>query len=212
MKLYPFGKDKIQIKFPESFEVGLDEEEVRSIEALKLPVGPTIWHTRNVWLIEFYFAGMRISDALAIKWSDMQDDRFYYKMNKNDKPVSIKIPEKTKAIFAYYGKDKRGEDDFVFPDLKTANLKYARGVHRKQLTAKRKFNKYLKKITILAGIKKNISSHIARHTFGNIAGDKIHPIMLQKLYRHSDLRTTIGYQSNFINKPADEALGSVLDF
>jgi integrase/recombinase XerD len=49
-KLYPLGKDKIQIKFPESLKVGLDEEEVRAIEALKLPVGSTIWHTRNVWL------------------------------------------------------------------------------------------------------------------------------------------------------------------
>ena len=54
--------------------------------------------------------------------------------------------------------------------------------------------------------------HIARHTFGNIAGDKIHPLMLQKLYRHSDLKTTIKYQSNFIHKEADEALDEVVNF
>ena len=171
----------------------MDEEEVKAIETLELLIGSTIWHTRNVWLIEFYFAGMRISDTLVIKWSDMPDDRFYYKMNKNDKPVSIKIPEKAKAIFAFYKKDKLEEDDFVFPDLKTANLKDARDVQRKLFTAKRKFNKHLKKMAALAGIKKNFSSHTARHTFGNIAGDKIHPLMLQKLYRHFDLRTTIGY-------------------
>ena len=54
--------------------------------------------------------------------------------------------------------------------------------------------------------------HIARHTFGNIAGDKIHPLMLQKLYRDSDLKTTIKYQSNFIHKEADEALDEVVNF
>ena len=47
---------------------------------------------------------------------------------------------------------------------------------------------------------------ISRHTFGQIAGDKTAPQLLQKLYRHSDLKTTIDYQSNFINKDVDAAL------
>ena len=52
--------------------------------------------------------------------------------------------------------------------------------------------------------------HIARHSFGNIAGDRISAQMLQKLYRHSNLSTTIGYQGNFIHKDADDALEKVL--
>jgi len=61
-------------------------------------------------------------------------------------------------------------------------------------------------------IKKKITTHIARHSFGNIAGDKVSPQMLQKLYRHTSINTTIGYQGNFIHKDADDALDSVLDF
>ena len=57
---------------------------------------------------------------------------------------------------------------------------------------------------------KKLTAHIARHTFGNISGDKISIQMLQKLYRHTFITTTIGYQSNFIHKDADEALDSVL--
>lgn len=52
--------------------------------------------------------------------------------------------------------------------------------------------------------------HIARHTFGNISGDKIPIQMLQQLYRHSDITTTINYQKNFIFKDADDALDKVL--
>ena len=48
----------------------------------------------------------------------------------------------------------------------------------------------LKRIAQECNIDKNLSNHIARHSFGNIAGDQIHPLMLQKLYRHSDLKTT----------------------
>lgn len=54
--------------------------------------------------------------------------------------------------------------------------------------------------------------HIARHSFGHIAGEKIHPLKLQKLYRHSDLKTTLNYQANFIHADADEALDSVVNF
>jgi len=54
--------------------------------------------------------------------------------------------------------------------------------------------------------------HIGRHSFGNIAGDAIHPLMLQKLYRHSDLKTALNYQANFIHKDADDALDSVVNF
>jgi hypothetical protein len=34
--------------------------------------------------------------------------------------------------------------------------------------------------------------------------------MMQKLYRHSDIKTTIGYQANFIYQDADDALDAVI--
>lgn len=34
--------------------------------------------------------------------------------------------------------------------------------------------------------------------------------MLQKLYRHASITTTIGYQGNFIHKNEDEALEAVI--
>jgi integrase/recombinase XerD len=52
--------------------------------------------------------------------------------------------------------------------------------------------------------------HISRHTFGSILDERISIPMLQKLYRHFNITTTIGYQSNFINKTADDALDAVL--
>ena len=71
--------------------------------------------------------------------------------------------------------------------------------------------KYLKRIAKQFGIEKNLSNHIARHSFGNIAGDKINPLMLQKLYCYSNLKTTINYQANFIHKEADDTLEKVLN-
>lgn len=211
-KYYPFGKNKIRIKALGSNKVGLDEGEIRRIEDLDLQSGTSIWHTRNVFLFSFYFAGMRISDVLRTKWSDIQSDRFYYKMGKNSKSDSLKLPTKIIKIIEPYKEDKTKADDFIFPELKKADLKNSLDSHRITKTAVKKFNDYLKEISIAAKINKKVTTHIARHSFGNIAGEKISPQMLQKLYRHSSLATTIGYQNNFIHKSADDALDAVIGF
>ncbi|KAB8154264.1 tyrosine-type recombinase/integrase [Kordia sp. TARA_039_SRF] len=209
-KFYPFAGEKEKITLSSSNKIGLNREEITKIENLELEPQSSIWHTRNVYLFSYYFAGVRISDVLELKWYSFMDGRLYYEMNKNEKPVSIKIPEKAKVILSLYEQDKQGVDDYVFPFLKKANQASPEDIFRKTRNATKLLNKYLKRIAVMCEIDKNLSNHIARHTFGNLAGDKINPIMLQKLYRHSDLKTTIGYQANFIHKEADDALDMVL--
>ncbi len=211
-KYYPFGTDKIRIKLPETLKIGLDEFEIRRIENLDLQEGTTIAHTRNVFLFSFYLAGIRMADVLKMKWSDIKQDRLYYKMGKNNKVVSIKLPERVISILEIYKKDQKKTGDFIFPELKNANAKDARDVYAKIKTATKKFNNNLSEIASLAEIDKKLTNHIARHSFGNIAGDKVPPQMLQKLYRHGHLTTTIGYQGNFIHKETDDALEKILNF
>lgn len=211
-KYYPFGKGRVKIKYPESVKIGLDEEEIRAIEEMTLIEGSPQWHTRNVFLFSFYLAGVRISDVLHMKWSDITEDRLSYKMGKNNKVVSLKMPSKAIEIINAYKDQAEKETDLIFPELKKAKLSDTKDVHAKIRTATKKFNKYLKTIGEELNIRKKITTHIARHSFGNIAGDKVSPQMLQKLYRHTSINTTIGYQGNFIHKDADDALDSVLDF
>lgn len=210
-ELYPFGSDKIRIKFPQTTKIGLNAEEIKKLEQLE-NLTPNEKHTRNVWLYSFNFAGMRVSDVLKSKWSDIYDNRLHYRMSKNSKLLSLKVPEKISEILEFYILDKRDENDFIFPEMKRADLEDAKDVYNKIKTATKKFNDNLKSISKKAGIRKKLTMHIARHSFGNIAGDRIHPLMLQKLYRHSDLKTTLNYQANFIHKDADEALDSVINF
>lgn len=211
-KYYPFGKGKIVIKFPQSIKIGLDEEEILKIESLELDEGTTIWHSRNVFLFSFYLAGIRIGDVLNIKWSNVKNGRLYYKMSKNNKVDSLRIPDKAFEIINFYLDDRRHEDDYIFPELKLAKEGDAQDQLIKKRTASKKFNKYLADIAKMCEIDKKITCHIARHSFGNIAGDKVSPQMLQKLYRHSHITTTMGYQANFIHKDTDEALNNIVGF
>ena len=210
-KLYPFGADKIRIKFPETEKIGLTKEEIQTIEALE-GLSEQQSHARNVWLFSFYLAGMRVGDVLKIKWSDVYDGRLHYRMGKNEKLLSFKLPEKIISILNLYKKSKQSDGDFVFPEMKNANLKIPKDVFNKVKTANKKFNKYLEQIAKKAEISKKLTMHIARHSFGNISGDKIPIQMLQKLYRHSSITTTIIYQANFMHKETDDALEKVINF
>lgn len=211
-KFYPFSEGKEKIKIGSGHKIGLTIKEVEKIEALKLEMNSSIWHTHNVWLVAFYFAGIRISDIVQLKWANFKDDRLFYVMNKNEKALSLKIPTKAEKILNFYRKDSKENNGYVFPFLRNVNPNDPEDVFVKTRNATKLFNKYLKRIAVQCNLQKNLSNHIARHSFGNIAGDKIHPLMLQKLYRHSDLKTTLNYQANFIHKDADDALDKVINF
>ena len=211
IKYYPFGKDKIKIKFPDSKKVGLNKSDVERIEAAELPEQAS--HARNLWLISFYFAGMRISDVLRLKWSDFQDGRMYYAMGKNTKGDSLKVPDKVLQILKQYEALKDEDNDLIFRELRNVDLNDRFEMERIIASRNGMIDKYLREdVAQAAAIKSSLTMHIARHTFGNISGDKIPIQMLQKLYRHSSVTTTIGYQSNFIHKDVDEALNAVIGF
>jgi integrase/recombinase XerD len=213
-RFYPFGADKIRIKFPESNKIGLTVEEVKRLERAKLSAGSFQRHACNLWLISFYAAGMRISDVLRLKWSDIHNGRLHYVMGKNAKGGSVKLNEKAIAILEKYRKDKTSLNDFIFPDLKVVeDLSDKFLVQRRIAFTVSRIDKFLQTyVAPAAQIDKKLTMHIARHTFGNISGDKIPLQMLQKLYRHTSITTTIGYQANFIHKDADEAIEAVVGF
>ncbi|MEZ4784812.1 MAG: site-specific integrase [Candidatus Kapaibacterium sp.] len=210
-KYIPFGKDKIRIKIVQTQKLGLSREDVERLETVDLP-HPSHALVRDMWLISFYFAGMRVSDVLRMRWSQLKDGRLHYVMGKNKKPVSLKIPDKARAILDLYKDETTTPDDFVFRFMKgheetTDKFEFNRRIGAATSQIDRLLNR---RIAPAAEIEGKLTMHLARHTFATLAGDKIPIQMLQKLYRHSNVLTTIGYQANFVNKDADEALDAVL--
>lgn len=208
-KYYPFGKGKLTIKFPDTKKIGLNADEVSRIEKAILSKEGN--HARNLWLISFYFAGMRVSDVLRLKWSDFQDGRLYYTMGKNNKTDSLKASGKVFDLLKQYEDIRDEESNLVFPELRDVDLTDKFEAGRQIASRVGMIDKYLRtQVAPAAKITKPLTMHIARHTFGNLSGDRIPVQMLQKLYRHTDIKTTIGYQSNFIHRDVDEALEAVI--
>jgi len=203
-KFYPFGMGKMKITFPES-------QEIKSIENL-VGLSEQQNHARNVWLFSFYLAGVRISDLLKLRWDAIYDGRLHYRMGKNSKLVSLQLPDKIIPILEHYALLKEESDVFIFPELKKVNGNDSKVVYDTIKVCNRRLNRSLKEVAEKAEIQKKLTMHIARHSFGHIAGDKIPVQMLQQLYRHSSVVTTMMYQSNFISKEKDKALNKIINF
>lgn len=217
---YPFGsKGKIAIKLQDSAKIGPEELEIKKIEELDLSeLAPINNDARNIWLTEFYFAGMRVTDCLLLKWTDFQNGRLYYQMSKNSEHGSVKVPEKAMAIIEQYryacGDKINNPHNLVFPLLQHLPTLNDRFELRRQISfVVKRLNKAMGKIMEMIESTKSGSQHKARHAFAQRAEEKeIHPKVLQKLYRHESILTTMKYQSNFSFKKADDAVDAVLNF
>ncbi|SFZ95018.1 hypothetical protein SAMN05428642_10636 [Flaviramulus basaltis] len=119
-QFYPFGKGKHQIRFPEIRKIGLNIDEIRILENIN---GLTYaqQYALDVLLISFYFAGIRVSDVLKLKWKDFLDERLHYRMGKNSKLVSLKVPDKVLNILNKL--DRNINSVYVFKELEEVDEK-----------------------------------------------------------------------------------------
>lgn len=186
----------------------LNEVEIAKIEDLKLPQDSLIWHVRNAFLFSFYNAGVRISDILTMTWDNIQDGRLVYKMYKTGKPHSLLLKEKPLAILELY---KENGQSFIFPFLEDRyDYSDAMFMHNQIGSKTAMINSYLKDIAKQAGIKKNVTTHTARHSFADIARKKTDNLYnLSKALGHSSVKVTEAYLASFDDEAVDDTLDKV---
>lgn len=136
-------------------------------------------------------------------------------MAKNNKPGSIKLPEKALLIIQTYQNRRTSleDEEYIFPDLKEfalANDKVA--LHNQIHYRLSKIDNALKPIGEKLGFTIKLTMHIARHSFATISGSKIPVQILQQLYRHSDINVTVEYMKAFVTDGTDKPLEKVLDY
>lgn len=205
----------------------LDMVEIDSIINLELEIGSPLWHTRNCFLFSFYCAGIRAGDLLQLRWRNVEGGRLTYQMGKNHKMRDLILIPQANTILEHYNKEGKQRDDYIFPLLDNAKP-YAKAVTQDQkdtmnvelktslyndISAKTAIlNNNLKKIASLAGIKKHLSFHIARHSFAKLAKDKgTDSGVVQGLLAHSSIKTTEGYMGQFDTSVEDAAMAKIFD-
>lgn len=178
----PFAGYKIPVKPTRKEKLSL--QEIKAIEKLKLKPGRAD-QVRDLFLFSYYAKGARFENCLMLKLSDIKADRIYFKTNKGEKHLSVKIHDRLRVIL-----DKYKGKGFVFPFVKSApedKLEYLKMVDSWNTVV----NRQLKLIGILAELPMKLTFHLARHTFAQhlkIGAANIH--VIKEAMGHSDIRTT----------------------
>ena len=145
-------------------------------------------------------------------------------MGKNHKQKNIPIVSQARAILALYRTEESKPSDYIFPLLDSAE-RYAKDSDvdtmpvalKKQLFSQiysknALLNRNLKKIASEAGISKNLSFHISRHSFASLARENAVPSkVVQEALAHSSLTTTERYLHSFSTEEVDNALQGMFD-
>lgn len=176
-----------KLNYDQNVKNKLTEPELQKIIKLDLKYKNLLYHTRNIFLAQFYLRGMRVGDVLRLKKSDVKDGKIFYTTGKSKVVHQIKLVEACAVLLGEY---LEGEG-YLFPFIR--NREY----DTESLTVEVKnrtsiINRNLKKLASMAGIDKNISSHIARHTFASIADKKLGGDLkdLQAMLGHSSRTMT----------------------
>lgn len=206
----------------------LTSKEIEDIERLELVPGTFLWHVRNYFLFSFYMAGIRAGDLIQLRWMNISPEgRLEYRMGKTKKNRNLLLHTKTLVILQYYRHDDSKSTDYIFP-LLSKTAPYAKAVTDDQKSTlppelikkltddvssrNAMINKALKDIAEKAGITKNVTFHIARHSFAKIAKEKaVDNLHLKNILGHSDITITERYMGAFETSETDAVLSSVFE-
>ncbi|MFB2121195.1 tyrosine-type recombinase/integrase [Parapedobacter sp. 2B3] len=158
----------------------LSIQEVEKVIKLELPPDSgNLNHARDMFVFSC-LTGLRFSDVVGLKYRNIKTnpDRIELTMEKTSKSIVIPVLPKAKVIVNRYRKNCiPNEDKNVFPNIANATI-----------------NSKLKDLMKLAGIKKHISFHCARHTFAtSLLHSKTSLPHLQMLLGHSNIQDTMIY-------------------
>lgn len=204
----------------------LTKDEIDMLLKLNLVEGSVKWHSRNVFMFSYYCAGIRVGDMLHLRWMNVTPDgRLNYQMGKNHKVRDLVLVEQALDILRLYHTDSTLATDYIFPFMpKDKPWSYALQLEDRDtmlpelkvkmdkcVTAKTALiNKCLKQIAAEAGIEKNVSMHISRHSFAKAAKKKgLDNLSVKDLLAHSNIAVTERYMGDFDTDQNDAALRSV---
>lgn len=207
----------------------LDTEEIALFRDVDLDNCPQQALTRDCFLLSYYCGGIRCGDLLRLRGTNIQKDgttwRLVYEMEKTGKMKSLKIIRQTFAILSRYIDFEKLTSDYIFPFLDN-NAPYAVAFSsdeiknlppeaKKQLKDEESrhngsMNRNLKRIAEKAGITKNVSMHVSRHSFANLARKTGADLIdVRNVLGHSSVAITEGYMDQFDTVSQDATLEQI---
>ena len=172
----------------------LQEEELARMMALRLPKGSEMDVVRDMFFMECR-TGLRISDLLLLRWSDYDGQYIRLRMQKTRRPVEIPVSASVQKTLEKYRDLFARPNSRIFPVLdRVKDRPDEFSKLRRVIYGTAHVNLIIKRVAARAGITKNVSTHVARHTFATLLLSKGASIYdVKELLGHQDVKVTQVY-------------------
>jgi site-specific recombinase XerD len=191
MEKDPFNK--YQLKFVEVDRESLSEEELETVKEKEFALD-RLERVRDMFVFSCY-TGLAYIDLMRLRTDDINigidgEHWIFIRRKKSHKPVKVPLLPEAMAILKKYQNEERTKTfGTVFP-----------------LISNQKMNDYLKEMAEKCDITKNLTFHLARHTFATTVtltnGVPIETV--SKMLGHSSLRTTQIYAKVIESKISED--------
>jgi integrase/recombinase XerD len=173
---------------------------------------------KDIWLFSYFGNGINTKDIIHLKWKNIDEEFIVFVRAKTDTatrentiPISIFINEDMKRILTYWATEQNEPDDYIFPVLRKGMSPL---VQYEQLGLFiRSVNDWMAKIKTKLGIKRNVTTYVARHTFSTVlkkAG--VSTEFIREALGHTSIQTTENYLDSFEKEMKKEYASKLLDF
>ena len=174
----------------ETVKRAVSEETIKQLRAMELDDAPKLNQARNIFLFCFFCMGMPLIDAVYLKKSQLKNDIISYYRRKTRRMVNVVVTDELRAIIKALGTDV--SSPYLLPILTGGGnfwecTKEYRRFYQRYMRA-------LGRISQKLGLKCNLTSYTARHTWASIAYKNNGDInSISQSLGHSNTNTTSIY-------------------
>ncbi|MBU3714099.1 MAG: site-specific integrase [Ferruginibacter sp.] len=196
--------EQLKLKYTDNSKEKLTAEELRRVFRSQLPPSHSFQIARDFFLACFLAEGTRGGDMIGMKKEYIINGCLVFNQQKTGSKMVIPITDELMTIFEKYMSD----EPYIFPLLNKEMVVNEIIIGNKLAY----INKYLKEVAKYCGILKKLSTHVARHTYTDLAlkvtNGNIYEV--QKSLGHSSVKTTELYSKNRVNYDKVSLLPKIL--
>ena len=172
---------------------------IRRLREIDLRGNTTLETTRDLFLLSFYLRGIPFVDLIRLRKSDLSRGMLRYRRSKTGRLLTVAVEPCAQEILRKYGTTNSA---YLLPVL----TKEGKGGYRQYQNALRRYNLHLQRLSTLLGLKVNLTSYVARHSWATAAYRQGVPVaVISESLGHASEKVTYTYLASFDNRTLKRA-------
>lgn len=167
---------------------------------------PALSSARDLFLLCFYLRGIPFVDLAYLRKSDIRGDTLRYRRKKTNVLLTVMLEPCALALLKKYA-SLAGDSPYLLPIL----TKEGREGYRQYQSSLRSYNNRLRALSKILGLRENLTSYVARHSWATAAYREGIPVaVISECLGHSSEKVTYNYLASFANRTLRRANRKVI--